>query len=111
MKKNYPSNLTDNQYEAMLRIIGDKRKRQHSLSAILEAIFYVLNSGCQWRMLPGDFPAWQSVYYHFRKWCIDGTFKKIHSALRGVLRRRLGRYVSPSLGLIDSQSVKGTYRG
>jgi putative transposase len=57
MKKNYPSNLTDNQYEAILRIIGDTRKRQHSLSEILEAIFYVLNSGCQWRMLPSDFPA------------------------------------------------------
>lgn len=111
MKKNYPSNLTDNQYEAILGIIGDTRKRRRSLRDVFDALFYVLKAGCQWRLLPGDFPPWQSVYYYFRKWSLDGTLKKIHSVLRGALRRCMGREISPSVGSIDSQSVKGTYRG
>jgi putative transposase len=111
MGKQYPSNLTDNQYDAILRIIGDKRKRRRSLKEIFDAIFYLLKTGCQWRQLPGDFPAWQSVYYYFRKWSRDGTFKKVHDYLRGLLRRRAGRDTSPSVGIIDSQSVRGTYRG
>ncbi len=78
---------------------------------IFDAIFYLLKTGCQWRQLPGDFPAWQTVYYYFRKWSRDGTIKKIHAFLRGLLRRRAGRETSPSVGVIDSQSVRGTYRG
>ena len=111
MKKNYPSNLTDNQYETILGIICDTRKRRRSLKEIFDAIFYLLKTGCQWRQLPGDFPAWQSVYYYFRKWSRDGTFKKLHDYLRGLLRRRAGKETSPSVGVIDSQSVRGTYRG
>ena len=111
MKKEYPSNLTDNQYATILRIIGDKRKRRRSLKEIFDAIFYLLKTGCQWRQLPGDFPAWQSVYYYFRKWSRDGTFKKLHDYLRGLLRRSIGKEISPSVGIIDSQSVRGTYRG
>ena len=111
MKKQYPSNLTDNQYETILGIICDKRKRRRSLKDIFDAVFYVLKSGCQWRQLPGDFPPWQSVYYYFRKWSLDGTFRKIHAVLRCLVRRRAGKESSPSVGLIDSQSVSGTYRG
>jgi putative transposase len=72
MKKNYSSNLTDNQYETILGIICDTRKRQRSLKEILDAIFYLLKTGCQWCELPGDFPPWQSVYYYFRKWSLAG---------------------------------------
>ncbi len=61
--------------------------------------------------LPGDFPAWQSVYYYFRKWSRDGTFKKLHDYLRGLLRKSIGKEISPSVGIIDSHSVRGTYRG
>ncbi len=111
MKKQYPSNLTDNQYATILGIIGDKRKRRRSLKEIFDAIFYLLKTGCQWHQLPGDFPAWQSVYYYFRKWSLAGTFKKVHDYLRGLLRRRAGKETSPSVGIIDSQSVHGTYRG
>ena len=111
MKRQYPSNLTDNQYATILGIICDKRKRRRSLKEILDAIFYLLKTGCQWRQLPGDFPAWQLVYYYFRKWSRDGTIKKIHAALRGMVRQRAGRAISPSVGVIDSQSVRGTYRG
>jgi transposase len=67
MGTQYSSNLTDNQYDAILRIIGDKRKRRHSL----KEIFYLLKAGCQWRQLPGDFPVRQSVYYYFRKWSLE----------------------------------------
>jgi len=111
MKEQYPSNLTDNQYDTILGIICDNRKRSHSLKEIFDAVFYVLKSGCQWRMLPHDFPAWQTVYYYFRKWSRNGTFKKVHDCLRGMVRRRAGRKESPSVCCIDSQSVKGTYRG
>ena len=111
MKKVYSSNLTDNQYETILGIIGDKRKRRRSLKEIFDAIFYLLKTGCQWRELPGDFPPWQSVYYYFRKWSLAGTFKKVHDYLRGLLRRRADREISPSVGIIDSQSGRGTCRG
>lgn len=111
MEKQYPSNLTDNQYGTILQIIGDTRKRRHELKEIFDAVFYVLKSGCQWRMLPHDFPAWQTVYYYFRKWRREGVLKKIHDCLRGRVRQRMGRKESPSVGCIDSQSVKGTYRG
>jgi putative transposase len=111
MKKNYSSNLTDNQYETILGIICDTRKHRRSLKEIFDAILYLLKTGCQWRELPVDFPPWQSVYYYFRKWSRAGTFKKIHDYLRGLLRRRAGREVSPSVGIIDSQSVCGTCRG
>jgi transposase len=90
MKKNYPSNLTDNQYEAILHIIGDTRKRRRSLKDVFDAIFYLLKTGCQWRIFPSSFPSWQLVYYYFRKWSRDGTLRKIHDLLRGRLRRFAG---------------------
>ncbi len=111
MKRQYPSNPTDNQYATILGIICDKRKRRRSLKDIFDAIFYLLKTGCQWRQLPGDFPAWQLVYYYFRKWSRDGTIKKIHAVLRGMVRHRAGRAISPSVGVIDSQSIRGTFRG
>ncbi len=109
MKKVYSSNLTDNQYETILGIICDTRKRRRSLKDVYDAIFYLLKTGCQWRQLPGEFPAWQSVYYYFRKCSRDGTFKKVHAFLRGLLLRRSGRAELPSVWIIDSQS--GRERG
>ena len=106
--KNFPTNLTDNQYDTILRIINDKRKRQHSLRGVLDAIFYLLKTGCQWRMLPSDFPNWERVYYYFQKWSRDGTIEEIHEVLRKMLRKKRGRAESPSVGVIDSQSVKVT---
>ncbi len=75
---------------------------------ILDAIFYVLRSGCQWRLLPHDFPRWPTVYYYFRKWRIDGTWEQINRAIRERLRVRLKRNPQPSAGIVDSQSVKTT---
>lgn len=93
---NYPTNVTDKQYNAILGVLNDKRKRNHSLREIFNAILYLLKTGCHWRMLPSDFPKWELVYYYFSKWSNDGS---------------LFENKSPSVGLIDSQSVKTTRRG
>ena len=84
------------------------RPRIHSPREILNAIFYILRSGCQWRMLPHDFPRWPTVYYYFRKWRIDGTWERINQAIREHLRVRLKRDPQSSAGIVDSQSVKST---
>jgi putative transposase len=87
---------------------GHGRPRIHSLREILNATFYVLRSGCQWRMLPNDFPRWPTVYHYFRKWRIDGTWERVNRAIRERLRVRLKRDPQPSAGIVDSQSVKTT---
>jgi len=73
---------------------------------VLNAIFYVLCEGCRWRALPGDFPAWQTVYTYFRNWRKDGTWLQIHDRLREWTRIEQERHPSPSEAVIDSQSVK-----
>jgi putative transposase len=107
----YPTNLTESQYRTILAIIGDTRKRNHSLKEVFDAIFYLLKTGCQWRMLPKEYPPWQLVYYYFSKWKNDGTFEEINDVLRDTLRKKSGKNQSPSIGIIDSQSVKTTRRG
>lgn len=72
---------------------------------VLNAIFYVVVQGCKWRDLPGDFPAWQTVYPYFRTWKQDGTWEAIHARLRGWSRAEAGRLESPSEVILDSQSV------
>jgi transposase len=90
---------------------GHGRPRIHDLREILNAVFYVLKSGCQWRLLPHDFPRWPTVYHYFRKWRIDGTWERINRAIRERLRVRLKRDPQPSAGVVDSQSVKSTAVG
>jgi putative transposase len=84
------------------------RPRTHSLRAILDAVFYVLKSGCPWRLLPRDFPPWKTVYDWFRRWRIDGTWERLNAVLRERLRASSGRSVRPSTGIVDSQSAKTT---
>ena len=95
MRKRYPTDLSDaewNYIEPHLPApIGFGRPRTQDLREILNAVFYVLKSGCQWRLVPHDFPRWPTVYWYFRKWRIDGTFERINRALRERLRVRLKR--------------------
>ncbi len=80
----------------------------HTLREILDAIFYILRSGCAWRLLPHDFPPWKTIHHYFRTWRLDGTWERVHAALRKRLRVRMKRDPQPSAGVVDSQSVKST---
>jgi putative transposase len=73
---------------------------------VLNAILYIVVTGAQWRMLPKDYPAWQTVYSYFRTWRNDGTWQRMHDRLRAKLRQKAGRKVRPTAGSLDSQSVK-----
>ncbi len=77
----------------------------------VNGMLYVVKNGCQWENLPGDFPYYQSVYYHYHKWCLDGTWERVNRALCYELRHQAGRYVHPSAAIMDSQSVKTTEIG
>jgi len=110
MSKAYPSNLTRDQYEFLKDLLPEAksggRPRTVDLWEVLNAIFYLLVEGVRWRSLPGDFPAWQTVYTYFRTWRRDGTWLEIHDRLREWTRIEAGRHPSPSEAIIDSQSVK-----
>src|SRR3712207_849191 len=112
MRKPYPTDLSDGEWSyiephlAAPRVPG--RPRVHTLREILNAIFYIVRSGCAWRLLPHDFPPWKTVHHYFRTWRIDGTWKRMHAALRKRVRVRMGRDPQPSAGVADSQSVKTT---
>ena len=107
----YPSDLTDRQWaliEPLLpRPSTDGCPEKHPRREIVDAIFYLLRTGCAWRMLPHDFPPWQTVYWHFVRFNRDGTVDAIHDALRDRLRDDDGRDPMVSAGIIDAQSVKG----
>jgi putative transposase len=115
VNKTYPSDLTDREWSLLEPLLPVPKKRGrprlHSPRAILNAIFYVLKSGCQWRMLPRDFPPWKTVFHYFRKWRLDGAWERINRVLRRRLREKLGRDPEPSAGIVDSQSVKTTVVG
>ena len=112
MRKPYPTDLSNAEWKYIEPHVpapkGYGRPRIHSPREILDAIFYALRSGCQWRMLPHEFPRWPTVYHYFRKWRIDGTWERVNTAIRERLRVRLKRNPQPSAGVVDSQSVKST---
>jgi putative transposase len=112
MRKPYLTDLSDEEWnyiEPHMPVPRDRgRPRTHSPREILNAIFFVLKSGCQWRLLPHDFPPWPTVYYYFRKWCIEGIWERMNRAIRERLRVRLGRSFQPSAAIVDSQSIKTT---
>lgn len=98
--------LTDDQWQIIKLFFNWQRKRKHDLREILDAILWVTRTGSQWRNLSGEFPPWESVYYYFVKWGQDGTWELICQALNTVERIQEDREATPSLGLVDSQSVK-----
>ena len=106
----YPTDLTDKQWQVIKKILEpQERKRKHPLREIMNAILYINKTGCQWRMLPSDFSPWQTVYYYFRKWKFEGVFEEVMDVLHSLLRKQSGREESPSLGIIDSRSVKTSH--
>lgn len=108
----YPSDLSDAEWKLLNPYIpkakSGGRPRAHPMREILNAIFYVLKSGCQWKMLPHDFPPKGTVYHYFNKWRKNGTWERLNAALRGELREEMGRNREPSAAIADSQSVKTT---
>jgi putative transposase len=77
----------------------------------VNAILYVLKTGCQWAKLPHDFPPYSTVFWYFRQWRQEGTWERLNTALREQTRRAVGRDAQPSAAIIDSQSVKTTEKG
>jgi putative transposase len=108
----YPSDLTDKEWQRLEPLVGRPyrggRPRKYTLRAILDAIFYVIRTGCQWRALPHDLPQWKTVHHYFRMWRQPGVWIAVTDALRQQVRRALGREAQPSAGIIASQSVKTT---
>ena len=87
------------------------RMRTHSLRDVFDAVFYVLRSGCPWRLLPGEFPPWSTVYYHFRRFRLGGLWHRVFTVLRTAERGRIGKDPDASAAIVDSQSVKTTEEG
>jgi putative transposase len=106
----YPSNLTDEQWKILEPLIPPISPNAafylHERRAIVDAILYVLRSGCPWRSLPHDFPAWQTVHHYFRIWRKQGVWDQVLTALRMQVRVKQKREPEPSAAVIDSQSVK-----
>src|SRR5829696_515501 len=115
MRKAYQTDLSDAEWACIEPHLptpkSEGRPRIHDLREILDAVFYILRSGCAWRLLPHDFPPWKTVYHYFRLWRIDGTWERVNGALRERVRALAGREASPGAAIVDSQSVKTTERG
>jgi putative transposase len=108
----YPSDLSDAEWALLAPLLPPPkpcgRPRKWPARLIADALFYVLPSGCAWRMLPREFPPWPTVFAHFRRWRRDGTLRRAHDALRARARTAEGRAPDPSAAVIDSQSAKTT---
>jgi putative transposase len=111
-RKTYPSDLSEAEKLLLASLIPAAkpggRHRSVDIWEIVNGIFSILRSGCAWRMLPHDFPAWQTVYGYFRTWRSAGVWEKMNDALREAVRTQAGREAEPSAAIIDSQSVKTT---
>jgi putative transposase len=111
----YASDMNDQEFALVGPHVAQKhgsgKKRTVDIREVLNAIFYRTRTGCQWRMLPSDFPAWYHVWYYYRAWRDDGTWEHINTLLRRDVRTKAGREPEPSVGIIDSQSVATTEMG
>ena len=111
----YPTDLTDAQWELiepyLRRTPGAGRPPRLDRREVVNALLYFTRTGCQWRLLPHEFPKWESVRYYFDKWTRDGTWEQINAALVQQVRRQAGRQAQPTAFVIDTQSVKSTEAG
>ena len=109
-RKTYPSDLSDEQWKLLETMLPPAerrgRKRRVCLRQVLNALRYILRTGCAWRYLPSEYPNWTSVYYYFQKWRDSDWFAAVSDALRRRLRLQQGRDENPSAGIVDAQSVK-----
>lgn len=113
-QKRYPTDLTDDEWNYIKPLVprpkSGKGKRgrpvEYDRRELVDAVFYVVRAGCAWRLLPNDFPPWQTVYGYYRRWSQDWTWRFIHDTLRDCVRKSEGRNVAPTAAIVDSQSVK-----
>ena len=110
LQRAYASDLSDAEWELLAPLIpplsSEAAYHFHERREIVNAILYVLRSGCPWRLLPHDLPAWGTVYYYFRRWQREGVWDRVLEALRMQIRLKEGREAQPSAAVIDSQSIK-----
>jgi len=111
----YPSDMTDAEWAIVGPMIPPGRhggrKRSVNVREVLNGIFYVLSTGCQWQALPTDLPPKSTVHHYFMLWDWDGTLERIHHALYVAVREQEGREASPTTAIIDSQSAKSAQTG
>ena len=114
-KRLYPTDMTDEQWALVEPFVRDEGKwgRPVTVSrrAIVNAILYLNRTGCQWRMIPNDYPNHSTVRSYFDQWGWDGTWERINAALVEIARLQVGKEPTPSVFLFDSQSVKTTEMG
>jgi len=112
--QHYDTNLTDEQFALLEPFLPQPKRTGRptaNLREVLNALLYLVRSGCQWRLLPHDFPPWSTVHTWYRRWRHDGTWGRINEALRQQVRVAAGRHPSPRSSAADSQSVKTTPQG
>ena len=111
----YFTDLTDNEWRILAPLVPSVRHggrpASHRRREVVNAILYVLRTGCQWEALPHDLPPWKTAYTYFRNWRLDGTWQRIHDTLRKKTRRADGRHPQASAAILDSQTAKTTEKG